>query len=79
MEMMNECEWVSVCCGVKAHYWVDDMCSRCMKVVAFECEMCVDGTHRQVTVGSLDCDPLSLHIMKAVGDMLQFYRGCNGN
>lgn len=76
MEMMNECEWVSVCCGVKAHYWVSEMCSNCMKTVAFECEKCVDGRH---TVGSLDCDPLSLHIMKAVGDMLQFYRGCNGN
>ena len=54
MEMMNECEWVSVCCGTKAHYWVDNMCSKCMKLVAFECEMCIDGTHREVTVGSLD-------------------------
>jgi hypothetical protein len=71
---MDDCEWVSVCCGVKPHHWVDNMCSKCMKLVAFECEVCIDGRHRDVTSGSLDCDPLSLHIMKAVGDVLKFYR-----
>ena len=72
---MDDCNWLSACCGAPPHYWVADICAECMTEAAWECVKCQQDTHREVPVGSLDCDPLSLHIMKAVGDMLKFYRG----
>lgn len=75
---MDECQWLSLCCGAPEHYWVEIMCSKCYEETAFECAKCQEDTHRELPItGSLDCDPLSLNIMRAVGNMLKFYRGQN--
>lgn len=71
METYDDHEWYSSCCGKK---WDDDeTCPSCSQQSGWECIKCQDDIH--VTVGSLDCDPLSFNIMRAVGDVLKFYRG----